>query len=113
VVQRLEKPNRVVLNEGSLTVGLDITLTPELVQEGILRDFIRLVQNRRKEKKLSITDRIRLKIKTTPQLNEVLNFGENLLFQETLCDGWEPSDTALAVVVEMDDGEASFDLEKV
>lgn len=112
-VQRLERPNRVVLNEGSLTVGLDIGLTPELIQEGILRDFVRQVQNRRKEKGLAITDRIRLRIRPTPQLRDVLAAGEDYLLQETLCEGWVESDGPLAVGFELDDGEASFDIEKV
>lgn len=112
-IQRLEKANRVVLNDGSLTVGLDIGLSPELIREGILRDFIRQVQNRRKEKNLAITDRIRLKVKTTPQLADVLSEGEDFLFQETLCDAWEEVTSPQVVAFEMDDGEASFELEKV
>ncbi|HEU0163774.1 MAG TPA: DUF5915 domain-containing protein, partial [Thermomicrobiales bacterium] len=42
------------------TVVLDTTLTPELVQEGIARDFVRAVQDARKQLELNIEDTIAL-----------------------------------------------------
>ena len=42
------------------TVVLDTTLTPELVQEGIARDFVRAVQDARKQLELNIEDTITL-----------------------------------------------------
>ena len=50
IVDRLEKEHLKVLNEGTLTVGLDTLLTKELIQEGQVRDLIRGIQNLRKEK---------------------------------------------------------------
>lgn len=41
-----------------VTVALDLTLTPELVQEGIAREFVNRIQNIRKEMGLQVTDRI-------------------------------------------------------
>jgi isoleucyl-tRNA synthetase len=43
-----------------LTVALDTTLTPELINEGIAREFVNRVQNMRKDAGLSVTDRIRI-----------------------------------------------------
>ena len=43
-----------------LTVALDTTLTPELVNEGLAREFVNRVQNMRKDAGLSVTDRIRI-----------------------------------------------------
>ncbi len=59
-VQRIEKEGLKVVNQGSLTVGLDPEMTEELVQEGLVRDLIRGIQNLRKEKGLDVTDRIAL-----------------------------------------------------
>ena len=50
-------PGWVVANEGSLTVALDITLTDELVDEGIARELVNRIQNIRKEG-FDVTDRI-------------------------------------------------------
>ena len=49
-----------MLNEGSLTVGFDTTVTEELLQEGIARDIVRSVQNLRKDSGFDVSDRIRL-----------------------------------------------------
>ena len=40
------------------TIVLDTTLTPELVQEGIARDFVRAIQDTRKQLELNIEDTI-------------------------------------------------------
>ena len=50
-------PGWVVANEGSLTVALDITLTQDLVDEGIARELVNRIQNIRKEG-FDVTDRI-------------------------------------------------------
>ncbi len=49
-----------VAEEGDLLVALDTTLTPELVAEGLARDFVRGVQDARKDAGLRIEDTIRL-----------------------------------------------------
>ena len=53
-----DMPGWLVASEGPLTVALDITLTPELIEEGTARELIRPIQNLRKEKDFSVTDRI-------------------------------------------------------
>ncbi len=49
-----------VVNEQGETVALDLELTPELVQAGIARDFIRAVQDARKTSGFAVSDRITL-----------------------------------------------------
>jgi isoleucyl-tRNA synthetase len=51
-----------VASEGGLTVALDLELTPELRQEGLARDLLRLVQDARKAAGLAVTDRIGLAV---------------------------------------------------
>jgi isoleucyl-tRNA synthetase len=69
-IRRLEKANLKVLNEGTLTVGLDTEITPELSREGDVRDLIRGVQNLRKDSGLEVTDRITLKLFGSQRLKE-------------------------------------------
>jgi isoleucyl-tRNA synthetase len=59
-----------VAEDGALTEGiyLDITLTPELREEGMVRDYARLIQDWRKEQGFSIADRPKLLIKTKENL---------------------------------------------
>lgn len=54
------KPGYITAVDGPYTVALDITITPELEREGWVREFVRHVQELRKEKDLDYGDRIRL-----------------------------------------------------
>jgi isoleucyl-tRNA synthetase len=58
-IRRFEKENLKILNEKSLTIALDPQLNPELIQEGIVRDLTRGIQNLRKERGLEVSDRIK------------------------------------------------------
>ncbi|HPS44450.1 MAG TPA: DUF5915 domain-containing protein, partial [Treponemataceae bacterium] len=62
IVNRIEKAALKVVNEGTLTVGLDTEVTEELQLEGLIRDLVRGVQNLRKERGLEVTDRISLTV---------------------------------------------------
>ena len=55
-------PGWLVASEGSLTVALDVNVTDELRKEGIARDFVNRVQNLRKDRDFSVTDKIRIRL---------------------------------------------------
>jgi isoleucyl-tRNA synthetase len=69
-IRRNEKASLRVLNNGTLTVGLDTEITRELSMEGDIRDLIRGIQNARKEMGLEVTDRIELSIHGSDSLKE-------------------------------------------
>ena len=51
-------PGWQVISEGSLTVALDIEVTPELRREGLARELVNRIQNLRKSSGFEVTDRI-------------------------------------------------------
>jgi len=51
-------PGWQVASEGSLTVALDIEVTPELRREGLSRELVNRIQNLRKSSGFEVTDRI-------------------------------------------------------
>ena len=53
-----DMPGWTVATEGSLTLALDIVLTPELVREGVARELIHPIQSLRKDNNFEVTDRI-------------------------------------------------------
>lgn len=55
-------PGLSVASDGPLTVALDITLSEELLQEGLARELVSRIQTLRKESGFEITDRIVLYI---------------------------------------------------
>jgi isoleucyl-tRNA synthetase len=91
-IRRLEKANLRVLNEGTLTVGLDTEITPELSREGDVRDLVRGVQNLRKEMGLEVTDRIRLFLHGSGRLKAAWESFASLAAGETLARevSWGP-----------------------
>jgi len=73
-----------VAADGPYLAALEIELSPELVNEGLAREFIRHVQTLRKDGGLEIADRIRLAYQATPQLNEAVQAFAELIKAETL-----------------------------
>jgi len=88
-IVREEKPGLKVLNEGTLTIALDTTITPELLYEGYVRDLIRGVQNARKDAGLEVTDRIVLTLGGDDELHAALDQFRALVAEETLAVGIE------------------------
>jgi isoleucyl-tRNA synthetase len=95
-IRRIEKANLKVLNEGTLTVGLDTTVTEELSREGDVRDLVRGVQNLRKETGLEVTDRIKLSLYGSYRLKAAWEAFADYAAQEVLAREviWEKAEGA-------------------
>ena len=77
-----DMPGWLVMNEGLLTIALDIELTDELIEEGIARELINRIQNLRKSSGLEITDRIIIELQDRPEIhNAVLHFNDYIASQ--------------------------------
>ncbi|MGF7077346.1 isoleucine--tRNA ligase [Mucilaginibacter sp. 3215] len=79
-------PGWQVANLGKLTVALDVTITNELKQEGISREFINRVQNIRKTKGFEVTDRINVQVSSTPAIREAVEKNLSYICAEILAD---------------------------
>lgn len=73
-----------VASEGAYLAALVTELTPELVQEGLAREFVRRVQDLRKTAELEIADRIVLYYDVTPGLAQALENFKEYICTETL-----------------------------
>ena len=89
LVERLEKDGLKVLNEGTLTVGLDSKITDELKKEGYVRDLIRGIQNLRKESGFEVTDRINLEVCGDDELKASFEMFKDFISSETLASSAE------------------------
>ncbi|ADI15426.1 isoleucine--tRNA ligase [Truepera radiovictrix] len=72
------------LEERGYLAALNTQLTPELIQEGLVRDAIRLVQNARKNAGFEVADRIELGVSATGALREALEAHLSTLQTEVL-----------------------------
>ncbi len=94
-----------VASDGPYLAALATELTPELVREGLAREFVRRVQDLRKTADFDIADRIRLYVQATPTLAEAIQQHRDYIMGETLAVELlqdQPPEGAAALTVEFD-----------
>ena len=112
IVERIEKEGLKVVNDGTLTVGLETNITDELKKEGYARDLVRGIQNLRKESGFSVTDRIKLKVFGDDELKDAWTMFADFVAGETLAASAEWVETSGATKVDADDKSWSVKIEK-
>ncbi len=79
-------PGWTVASKGSLTVALDITVTPGLQQEGDAREFVNRIQKIRKDSGFELTDKINVVIDTNETLKSSLTTYKDYICAEILAE---------------------------
>ena len=82
-------PGWLVANEGVLTVALDVTVSDELKQEGIAREFVNRIQNLRKESGFDVTDKILVWIEKLDEIEEAVKTHTAYIASQTLANNIE------------------------
>ena len=96
-------PGWLVANANGITVALDITLTEELINEGIARELVNRIQNLRKDSGFEVTDKIKVHLQPSDGLEKAVAANENYIKSETLTE-------TLVFVDDLDTGtEIEFD----
>jgi isoleucyl-tRNA synthetase len=84
-----EIPGYEVAGNGKITVALDITLTEDLKNEGIAREFVNRLQSVRKDKNLAINDRIKVQIVENEHAQLAISQYNTYICAEILADTLE------------------------
>jgi isoleucyl-tRNA synthetase len=97
----------VVASEGPYLAALLTELTPELIDEGLAREFVRRVQDLRKQANFDIADRIHLYLHASPGLVQAIAAHRGYIMAETLALSLtETSDPPEGILQEVElDGE--------
>ena len=106
----------VAADDRGVQVALSTVLTPELIQEGLARDFVRQVQQLRKDADLEIENRIRVFFHSeNAQVTSAVNVWLGYIQSETLADTVQASVTVPTIVsdVSIGDAQARVWIEKV
>ncbi|MHC5309730.1 isoleucine--tRNA ligase [Myroides sp. LJL116] len=74
----------LVANEAGLTVALDITITPELRDEGIARELVNRIQNIRKDSGFEVTDKIKITLEEQEDIKKAVLANQEYIKSETL-----------------------------
>jgi isoleucyl-tRNA synthetase len=108
-VKAQAKEGFAVAEDGAYVAALVTDLTPELVQEGLAREFVRRVQDLRKTADLDVADRIELFMDASPGLRSAVEAHKDYITTETLASSLQfaspPADASTV--------EDAFDGEKV
>ncbi len=84
-VERVPKEGLAVGSSGDLVVALEVQLTPELLSEGLAREFVNKVQNMRKAAELEVSDRIRMEVSGDGEVSRAVRAHRDYIAGETLC----------------------------
>ena len=91
-------PGWQVANDGDLTVALDVTVTPELRNEGMARELINRIQNLRKSKGFEITDKIKVQLSDLPEIRDAVEAYSDYISGQVLAK-------ELELITDISDGE--------
>ena len=86
LIETAKSKNFVSQEDNQVTVVLDIRLTPELIEEGFVREVISKVQTMRKEAGFEVTDHIILSQSDNDKLAEIIKANVDQVKSETLAD---------------------------
>ena len=83
-VATADVPGWEIASSGSVTVALDVSISDELREEGVSRDFVNKIQNNRKELGLEVTDFVEIQVLTDQKTKSAINNNLNYICSETL-----------------------------
>ena len=89
LIEPMQKSGFMAESEGEMTVVLDTNLTPELIEEGFVREVISKIQTMRKEAGYEVTDRICVTCATDEKLAGIIARGEKEICRAVLAEKLE------------------------
>lgn len=84
VVERQVRDGLIAANADLITIGLDTTLSEELLNEGLARELINKINTMRREAGFAVTDRINVEIETTDRVRSAFNLFADMIKNEVL-----------------------------
>ncbi len=121
LIERRAVEGKVAGSLEGLVAELHTAISPELKREGLVRELVNRIQQRRKDRKLNLTDRIRVKWHATGACQEILraeSASRSALSEETLAVTWEEHESPIAggaqeTFSDHDGAQVSFEVESV
>ena len=86
LIETLQKEGYVTESDQSISVVLDTNLTPELVEEGFVRELVSKIQTMRKEAGFEVMDRINVYARDNRKIETILKEHSEEIRSEVLAD---------------------------
>ncbi len=97
-------PGWAVSNIAELTVALDISISDELLNEGIAREFINRIQNHRKDSGFDVTDKINIQLLANDSVSGIIDNNLAYICSETLTENLSWLDAESGEMTDLDLG---------
>jgi isoleucyl-tRNA synthetase len=112
LVFREPKPGTEALSNRFISIDMDPTLDPALIQEGLAREVINRIQKTRKDIGLNVADRIAIAYTADRELAEAIEKHAEHIKRETLCTALTVAAKPGAATFEVDDLALGLTIEK-
>jgi isoleucyl-tRNA synthetase len=86
LVSTIEPEGQAVIEEAGVVVAVETELSEALISEGMARDFIRNVQNMRKDAEFDVSDRISIFVETDETIKNMITEHKEYIANETLAE---------------------------
>lgn len=115
IKQKTNPQSSMALSSNDILLSLNLNLTNELINEGLARDFIRAVQQSRKDFNLNIQDRINIAFEGDDKILKAVKAFESYIKQQTLAENMTFNNNNLhhKVNVEIDGIKINLSFEKI
>lgn len=101
------------LPDNTAVVVLDVTLYPELEREGIARDFVRIIQQKRKDSGFDVSDRIKVAYTSADRtVLDALKENKDYISEQVLAVAFEERADVAGFAEEVGEAEVTFKIEK-
>lgn len=97
LVERVVHDGMIAANAGHITIALETAMTDELLLEGLSREIVNKINTMRREADFAVSDRIHVKMQTTPRVKTCIAHYQDYIKNEVLalsieygpCEGTE------------------------
>ncbi len=86
LIDTAQKEGYVTESDNEIAVVLDTNLTPELIEEGFVRELVSKIQTMRKEAGFEVTDRIHVYVKDSQKIESIIKAHESEIKGEVLAE---------------------------
>ncbi len=87
LIEMAQKPGYESVADRGVTVVFDTNLTPELLEEGMVREIVSKLQTMRKDSGFEVTDHITVGVEGNDAVAAVMEKNAASIMEDTLCDG--------------------------
>ena len=86
LIEAVQKTGLFSVSDFGVTVAIDTTLTPELIEEGFVREIISKIQTMRKDADFNVTDHIVISVEGNDKIADIISRNKGEIFTAVVAD---------------------------